>query len=84
MKYLINLLLECISILILFNILIMLIPKFIKRGFNGTIRLVEIIGVNILNLVKEQVVGNSTRHKPSKKQSNKVINFNDKANKKES
>ena len=96
MKYLINLLLESIGILILFNVLVMLIPKPIRKGFNGTIHLVSIvfsmlfsIAVNITNLVKEQVfsylgIKKPTRHKSSKKQSNKVINLNDKANKKES
>ena len=96
MKYLINLLLESIGILILFNVLVMLIPKPIKKGFDGTIHLIEIvlslffsIIINITNLVKEQVfsyqgIKKPTRHKSSKKQSNKVINLNDKANKKES
>jgi hypothetical protein len=98
----------------------MLIPKPIKKGFDGTIHLVGIvlslfysIIVNMTNLVKEQVfsylgiekptkkttpnkatskankdVSDSkpkpTRHKSSKKQSDKVINLHDKANKKES
>ena len=96
MKYFINLLLESIVILILFNVLVMLIPKPIRKGFNGTIHLVGIvfsmlfsIAVNITNLVKDQVfsylgIKKPTRHKSSKKQSNKVINLNDKANKKES
>ena len=84
------------TILILFNVLVMLIPKPIKKGFDGTIHLIEIvlslffsIIINITNLVKEQVfsylgIKKPTRHKSSKKQSNKVINLNDKANKKES
>ena len=96
MKYFINLLLESIVILILFNVLVMLIPKPIRKGLHGTVHLVSIvfsmvfsIAVNITNLVKEQVfsylgIKKPTRHKSSKKQSNKVINLNDKANKKES
>ena len=42
MKYFINLLLESIVILILFNVLVMLIPKPIKKGFDGTIALLSI------------------------------------------
>lgn len=94
MKYLINLLLEIIGVLFLFNIMVMLIPKGIRRGFNGTFHLFEIIFNLLLDiilstttLVKEQVFSyfgikkKPTRQKPSKKQSNKVINLSDKANK---
>lgn len=95
MKILINLLLEGIALLVLLNVLTMLIPKPIKIGLNGTIRLLSIIfsilfkaTINTVNLVNKQVntsinSNKNVRRKPSKK-SNNVINFQDKKLRKES
>lgn len=83
MKTLINLLLEGIVILILFNVLTMLIPRPIRKGINGTIHLLGIISsllfkatINITNLVIEQATLSNTHS--SKIKHDNVINIQDK------
>lgn len=93
MKILINLLLEGIAIMVLFNILTMLLPKPLRKGLNGTIHLLYIISsilfkatINTANLVNEQAKSstNYKKHKPSKHLNNNIINLHDKKLRKES
>lgn len=90
MKDLINILLGCITILLLGNILIGLIPKGIRRGLVATISLLTTIIIfvykvveTVTTLVIKQVssylgIDTKTRKTSPKKPSN-VIDFKEKA-----